>query len=154
MKKRPKKAKNTPVLKPKDPSRDEQAMLLPLSMIRPAKNIREKLEDIESLAESIRANGLLQPLIVCKRGGQFVLVAGQRRYKALQLLKQTHAPVHGSPLRALRGLPRGFHPPVKPRGSLPGRRARSRMLVLHTCPWIVKYSVDFSQVHESAGGRG
>lgn len=95
MKKRPTKAKKTAPQKPRPtaPAVDNRALVLPLSLIKPIKNIREKLEGIESLAESIRANGLLQPLVVSKQKGQFLLLAGERRFRALLLLKETHAPV-------------------------------------------------------------
>ncbi|MBD3277961.1 MAG: ParB/RepB/Spo0J family partition protein [Candidatus Aegiribacteria sp.] len=41
-----------------------------------------KAEDIESLAESIRNQGILQPLVVRKKGGRFQLIAGERRLRA------------------------------------------------------------------------
>jgi len=68
MKKRPTKPKKSASRKSQAhvEAKDEQALLLPLSLIKPIKNIREKLEDIESLAESIRVNGLLQPLIISR----------------------------------------------------------------------------------------
>lgn len=52
-------------------------------------NIRKdiKEEDIDSLAESIKNHGLLQPLIVKQRGdGKFDLIAGQRRLLACKKL--------------------------------------------------------------------
>jgi len=56
--KKPKAKKSTPrKSKPLTEAKDEQALLLPLSLIKPIKNIRDKLDDIESLAESIRVNG-------------------------------------------------------------------------------------------------
>lgn len=56
--------------------------------------------DIEELAASIAAHGLLQALIVRKaKGGKFAVVAGQRRLKALKLLaKQKHLAV-SAPVR-------------------------------------------------------
>lgn len=44
-------------------------------------------EQIHELAESIRAEGLLQPIVVRDVGGRFQLVAGERRWRAFQLLK-------------------------------------------------------------------
>ena len=43
--------------------------------------------EIESLAESIRQNGLLQPLTVRqdKKNGRYILIAGERRLRALKL---------------------------------------------------------------------
>lgn len=44
------------------------------------------------LAESIRENGLLQPLTVRKSGKDYELIAGERRLRALKLLKRKTAP--------------------------------------------------------------
>ena len=44
-------------------------------------------ESIEALAQSIRLHGLLSPLLVqAEGGGQYLLVAGERRLRALKLL--------------------------------------------------------------------
>ncbi len=50
---------------------------------------RKEYNKIEQLAESIRDNGLICPLAVYSPNGEapFLLVAGGRRYKALELLK-------------------------------------------------------------------
>lgn len=50
-------------------------------------NPREGLSGIEELAESIEANGLLQPIIARRRGGRLIVVAGHRRLAAVQLLR-------------------------------------------------------------------
>jgi ParB family chromosome partitioning protein len=44
-------------------------------------------EELAELAESIRSEGLLQPIVVRKQGDKFQLVAGERRWRAFQLLK-------------------------------------------------------------------
>ncbi len=45
-------------------------------------------EQLQELAESIRAEGLLQPVVVRKQSdGKFQLIAGERRWRAFQLLK-------------------------------------------------------------------
>ncbi|MBN1435144.1 ParB/RepB/Spo0J family partition protein, partial [Candidatus Fermentibacterales bacterium] len=41
--------------------------------------------ELEALAGSIRAAGLLQPLIVRKKGARFQLIAGERRLRAARL---------------------------------------------------------------------
>ena len=43
---------------------------------------------IKSLAESIKENGLLQPITVRKAGNQYELIAGERRYRACKLIGQ------------------------------------------------------------------
>lgn len=42
-------------------------------------------ESIKNLAESIKENGLLQPVTVRKAGNQYELIAGERRYRACLL---------------------------------------------------------------------
>jgi ParB family transcriptional regulator, chromosome partitioning protein len=44
-------------------------------------------EELQELAESIRSEGLLQPVVVRKQGDKYELVAGERRWRAFQLLK-------------------------------------------------------------------
>jgi ParB family chromosome partitioning protein len=41
---------------------------------------------LQSLADSIRQAGLMQPIMVREQGGQFELVAGERRWRAAKLL--------------------------------------------------------------------
>lgn len=49
-------------------------------------------EDISELAESIRLNGLIQPLTVKADDNKYVLIAGERRLRALKSLGRTSAP--------------------------------------------------------------
>ena len=44
-------------------------------------------EQLNELADSIRSEGLLQPIVVRKIGEKFQLIAGERRWRAFQLLK-------------------------------------------------------------------
>jgi len=44
-------------------------------------------EQLSELAESIRSEGLLQPIVVRKHGDKFQLIAGERRWRAFQQLK-------------------------------------------------------------------
>lgn len=50
-------------------------------------------ERLEELAASIRANGIIQPLIVRAHQGQFQLIAGERRWRAAKLAGLTEVPV-------------------------------------------------------------
>jgi ParB family chromosome partitioning protein len=50
-------------------------------------------ERLEELAASIRANGIIQPLIVRRHDAQFQLVAGERRWRAAKLAGLTEVPV-------------------------------------------------------------
>jgi ParB family chromosome partitioning protein len=40
---------------------------------------------LQELAQSIRASGIIQPLLLRRRGGMFELVAGERRWRAAQI---------------------------------------------------------------------
>ena len=48
---------------------------------------------LQELADSIREQGILQPLVVRPRDGQFELIAGERRWRAAQLAGLTEVPV-------------------------------------------------------------
>jgi ParB family transcriptional regulator, chromosome partitioning protein len=50
-------------------------------------------ERLAELAQSIRANGIIQPLVVRKVAGRYQLVAGERRWRAAQLAKIEEVPV-------------------------------------------------------------
>lgn len=50
-------------------------------------------ERLEELAASIRANGIIQPLIVRFHGDQYQLVAGERRWRAAKLVGLPDVPV-------------------------------------------------------------
>ena len=44
-------------------------------------------EKIEELARSINRHGILQPIIVRKKGNRYIIIAGERRWRAAKLLK-------------------------------------------------------------------
>ncbi len=48
---------------------------------------------LESLAESIRAHGVVQPLLVRRRDTDYELIAGERRWRAARLAGLTRVPV-------------------------------------------------------------
>lgn len=41
-------------------------------------------ENLEELAQSIRVNGIIQPIVVRRRGGKYQIIAGERRWRAAQ----------------------------------------------------------------------
>lgn len=52
------------------------------------------LEDLNSLANSIKENGILQPLLVRRTGdGMYELIAGERRLRAAKLVNLSEVPV-------------------------------------------------------------
>lgn len=63
---------------------------IPVHLIEPSPyQARREIptEQLGELAESIRSEGLLQPIVVRKVGEKFQLIAGERRWRAFQLLK-------------------------------------------------------------------
>jgi ParB family chromosome partitioning protein len=69
---------------------------VPLDRIRPCPLQPRKdfsAEALSELADSIREQGIVQPLIVRERGGFFELIAGERRWRAAQLLQLAEVPV-------------------------------------------------------------
>jgi ParB family chromosome partitioning protein len=50
-------------------------------------------ERLGELAQSIRANGIIQPLVVRKVGDRYQLVAGERRWRAAKLAELAQVPV-------------------------------------------------------------
>jgi ParB family chromosome partitioning protein len=50
-------------------------------------------ERLEELAQSIRANGVIQPLVVRRAGNRYQLVAGERRWRAARLAGLDAVPV-------------------------------------------------------------
>ena len=74
----------------------ERVQKVPLDKIRPsALQPRKQFSDesLRELADSIREQGIVQPLIVRPRGDMFELIAGERRWRAAQLLKLPEVPV-------------------------------------------------------------
>lgn len=50
-------------------------------------------ESLQELADSIKGQGIVQPLIVRKQGDGFELIAGERRWRAAQMVGLTEVPV-------------------------------------------------------------
>jgi ParB family chromosome partitioning protein len=47
---------------------------------------------LQELADSFRKNGVIQPLVVRRSGAGFVIIAGERRYRAARLAELEHVP--------------------------------------------------------------
>ena len=74
----------------------ERVERVPLNRVRPSplqprKEFSE--EALKELADSIRAQGIVQPLIVRENQGFYELIAGERRWRASQLLNLAEVPV-------------------------------------------------------------
>ena len=68
-------------------SSKEEYIEIDLDLIQPNSEqprTRFTNESLEELAQSIRVNGVIQPIIVRKKGSTFEIVAGERRWRASQ----------------------------------------------------------------------
>jgi ParB family chromosome partitioning protein len=78
------------------PDNRDRVQRVALNRIRPSALQPRKefaAEALQELADSIREQGIVQPLIVRERGGFFELIAGERRWRAAQLLNLPEVPV-------------------------------------------------------------
>lgn len=74
----------------------ERVQRVPLGQIRPCPFQPRKeftAEALRELADSIREQGIVQPLIVRERNGHFELIAGERRWRAAQIVSLSEVPV-------------------------------------------------------------
>lgn len=82
---------------PKDPETESEGYrMVSTDLLKPnASQPRKQFEQsaLEELAESIRENGVIQPLIVRKENGGFEIVAGERRWRAAKIAKLDKLPV-------------------------------------------------------------
>jgi ParB family chromosome partitioning protein len=69
---------------------------LPLGLIQPnpmQPRTHFNSDGLEELAASIRANGIIQPLIVRRMGDNYQIVAGERRWRAARIAELEEVPV-------------------------------------------------------------
>ena len=77
------------------PADNEEIREIPIDLIRPSEQQpRTSFQEdkLQELAQSIRTSGIIQPLLVRRRGGLFELVAGERRWRAAQLAGLSRIP--------------------------------------------------------------
>lgn len=58
---------------------------------QPRKKFEE--EKLQELAESIRVHGIIQPIVVCPRGNNYRIIAGERRWRAARMAELKKIPV-------------------------------------------------------------
>src|SRR5690349_21307288 len=81
---------------PPPPTKEETATHVPIDPIdanplQPRRTFHS--EHLEELAQSIRANGVIQPLVVRRAGSRYQLVAGERRWRAAKMADAREVPV-------------------------------------------------------------
>ena len=77
------------------PADNEEIREIPIDLIRPSEQQPRtsfQADKLQELAQSIRTSGIIQPLLVRRRGGLFELVAGERRWRAAQLAGLSRIP--------------------------------------------------------------
>ncbi|WP_434310407.1 ParB/RepB/Spo0J family partition protein [Hominifimenecus sp. rT4P-3] len=75
---------------------DSSERMLKISQIEPNRDQPRRTFDVEALeelAESIRHHGVLQPLLVQKKGSHYEIIAGERRWRASKLAGLKEVPV-------------------------------------------------------------
>jgi len=83
------------------PEDGSEVLLLPVGQLdvspyQPRRHIDPK--ELQELADSIRASGLLQPILARRKGERFEIIAGERRWRAAQLSGMAQVPVLVRPL--------------------------------------------------------
>ncbi len=83
-----------PPAEPEAPSAGFTQVAIDLIDANPLQPRTVFLQDrLQELADSIKANGIIQPLVVRPRGSRYELVAGERRWRAARLAGATQVPV-------------------------------------------------------------
>jgi ParB family transcriptional regulator, chromosome partitioning protein len=80
---------------PPTPSQGHRPSTIPISKIEPNPLQPRTIFDharLQELANSIQANGIIQPLIVRAKGDRYELIAGERRLRAAQLAGLSEVP--------------------------------------------------------------
>ena len=73
---------------------DPGLLMLDVDRIQPSQyQPRHDFAGLEGLVESIRENGIVQPVVVRQEGERYELIAGERRWRAAQLAGMTRIPV-------------------------------------------------------------
>ncbi len=87
--------KPDPAAPPPAPAAQPEPVQLPIAAIDPnplQPRTVFQADRLQELADSIRANGIIQPLVVRRQGDRFQLVAGERRWRASKLAGLTDVP--------------------------------------------------------------
>lgn len=74
--------------------RGAQLSTIALDTIVVRDQVRTKFNDesLQELGENIKVNGLIQPLVIHREGNKFVLICGERRYRAMTMINMKEAP--------------------------------------------------------------
>ena len=79
-----------------DVKTEDKIYTIPIDRLFPNPEQPRKIfneEGLIELAESIRNHGIIQPLVVKRKGDDYVIIAGERRYRAAKMASLTEVPV-------------------------------------------------------------
>ena len=84
---------------PIEPAKKIQSgpILIPISKIKANKDQPRKIfkdKELVELSNSIKENGIIQPITVSEENGQFIIIAGERRFRASKLAGLKEVPVN------------------------------------------------------------
>lgn len=82
--------------KEKERSSEEYVRMVRITLVEPDRNqARKKFDEdkLEALAESIRNKGILEPIIVQEENDHYVIIAGERRWRASRIAGLKEIPV-------------------------------------------------------------
>ncbi len=74
--------------------RGAQLANIQLADIEVREQVRTKFNDesLRELGENIKVNGLIQPLVLHRDGNKFILICGERRFRAMTMIEMREAP--------------------------------------------------------------
>ena len=89
--------KTEPAAEDIDDGRNKQSFIVDIEKVAPNPDQPRShfdAEELEELAESIKKNGLLQPILVRKLGDSYQIIAGERRWQACNKIGLKQIPVN------------------------------------------------------------
>ncbi|MEM1244029.1 MAG: ParB/RepB/Spo0J family partition protein [Pseudomonadota bacterium] len=86
----------SPTVPNESPKLEGELQTIPINKIRAGRYQPRKVfseESLQELASSIRAQGIIQPIVVRSVGSHFEIIAGERRFRAAKIAELAHVPV-------------------------------------------------------------
>ena len=88
--------KGLSALIPEELNEDENKSIISMNLIKPNSKQPRKIfdeEKLSSLAESIKEHGIIQPIVVKSVNNGYMIIAGERRWRAAKLAGLKEVPV-------------------------------------------------------------
>ena len=87
---------STPIIEEEENNNNEIVKMIKINEIEPNREQARKIFDeeaLEELSSSIKEYGLIQPIVVAKKGSYYEIIAGERRWRASKKAGLTEIPV-------------------------------------------------------------